>query len=48
VNLTFHLVLAAVCVAGLVLRRPRAHEALALLSAVAIVAYIAILFARLP
>lgn len=47
INLAFHVVLAMVCVGGLVVRRPRIHQALAVSSAVAIVAYIAILFARL-
>jgi hypothetical protein len=47
INLSFHIVLAIVCVGGLVIRSARIHQALAISTAVAIVAYIAILFARL-
>jgi hypothetical protein len=46
-NLAFHLLFGVVCVVGLLVRRPRAHELLAVSSAVAIVAYISLLFARL-
>lgn len=46
-NLAFHLFFGAVSVTGLLARRPRYHEVLAVVSAVALVAYIALLFARL-
>jgi hypothetical protein len=46
-NLAFHLLLAAACISGLLIRRPRYHELLAVTVAVALVAYVAILFARL-
>jgi hypothetical protein len=46
-NLAFHVFFAAVCVSGMVIRRQRYHEFLAILSAVAMGAYIAMLFARL-
>lgn len=47
INLAFHGFFGAVSVTGLLVRRPRYHEALAVVSAVAFVAYIALLFARL-
>jgi len=46
-NLAFHLLLAAACISGLLVRRPRYHEVLTVTCAVALVAYVAILFARL-
>jgi hypothetical protein len=46
-NLAFHVVLAAVCVVGIVVRRPRVHEFLAIFSAFVVGVYIAVLFARL-
>lgn len=46
-NLIFHGVLAAGCVAGLTMQRRRYQEALAVGFAVAIVAYIGVLFTRL-
>jgi hypothetical protein len=47
VNLGFHILFAAGCVAGIVVRRRRYQHALGVGFAIAIVAYIAILFARL-
>ena len=46
-NLAFHGFFGAVSLAGLATRRPRYHEVLAIVSAVALVSYIALLFARL-
>jgi hypothetical protein len=46
-NLMFHLVLAAGCVTGMTVRRRRHQEALAVGFAVAIVAYIGMLFTKL-
>lgn len=47
INLAFHGVFVAVSLAGLVTQRLRYHEALTVVAAVALVAYIALLFARL-
>ena len=46
-NLAFHIFLIVMCIAAIVIRRPRFHEALALLGAASIGVYIAALFARL-
>lgn len=47
VNLAFHLFLLVTCGAAIVVRRVRYHQALAVVGAVSMVAYIAVLFARL-
>ena len=46
-NLAFHIFLIIMCIAAIVIRRPRFHEGLAVLGAVSITVYIAALFARL-
>ena len=46
-NMAFHVVLFAVSLVGVFARRPAVHRALAVLCALAIGAYIALLFARL-
>jgi len=46
-NLAFHLVFIALALTGAMVKRPRLHEALALLMTLLFAAYIALLFARL-
>lgn len=46
-NLAFHVFLILMCIAAIVIRRPRFHEGLAVVGAVSIGVYIAALFARL-
>jgi hypothetical protein len=46
-NLAFHIFLGVTCIAAIVIRRQRFHEALAVLGAVSMGAYIALLFAHL-
>jgi hypothetical protein len=46
-NFGFHIYLIALSVTGIVVRRPRYHEILAVLAAISVAAYIAILFATL-
>lgn len=46
-NLAFHLTFIAMALTGALVKRPRVHEALALLMAALFAAYIALLFARL-
>ena len=46
-NLAFHAVFAGVSIAALAIRRPRVHEAIAIAMVAFVIAYIAILFARL-
>jgi len=47
VNMAFHIFLFAVSLVGILVRRPSVHRVLAVLCALVIGAYIALLFARL-
>jgi hypothetical protein len=47
VNLGFHILFAAGCAAGMIVRRWRAQESLGVAFAVAVLAYVGLLFARL-
>jgi len=46
-NLVFHVLLGLACVSGLLIRRPRYHELLAVGAAAVLIAYVALLFTRL-
>ena len=46
-NLAFHIFLGVICIAAMVIRLPRFHQALAVLGAVSMAVYIALLFAHL-
>jgi hypothetical protein len=46
-NLAFHVVVAAICLSAILVRRRRYHEILGITGAAAMVAYIGLLFARL-
>lgn len=46
-NLAFHFFLLGVCGLAVTVRRPRLHETLAVVNAVAVIVYIAALFSRL-